>query len=67
MIGTDRWYGTMPKVCVIAWIMKTTDPEEVIDTEEMEVKKQTEGNEKRKKTKERAEKEGKERETTPTH
>ena len=39
MIGTDRWYGTMPKVCVIAWIMKTTDPEEVIDTEEMEVKK----------------------------
>ena len=39
MLGTDRWYGTMPKVCMIVWVMKTTDPEEVIDTEEMEVKK----------------------------
>jgi hypothetical protein len=39
MIGTGRWYGTMPKVCVIVWVMKTTAPEEVIDTEEMEVKK----------------------------
>jgi hypothetical protein len=30
MLGTGRWYGTMPKVCMIVWIMKTTDLEEVI-------------------------------------
>jgi hypothetical protein len=39
MLGTDRWYGTMPKECMIVWIMVTTDLEEVIHTEVMEVKK----------------------------
>ena len=29
----------MPKVCMIVWVMKTTGPEEVGDTEEMEIKK----------------------------
>jgi hypothetical protein len=68
MPGTDRWYGTMPKVCMIVWTMKMTDPEEVIDTEEVEINKiyQKERKKERKK-KESAEKEGKERETTPTH
>jgi hypothetical protein len=32
MIGTDRWYGTMPKECMAVWIMVTTDLEEVIAT-----------------------------------
>ena len=39
MLGTDRWYGAMPKVCVIVWTMETTELEEVIATEEMETKK----------------------------
>jgi hypothetical protein len=47
MIGTDMWYGTMPKVCMTVWIMKTTDLEEVIDTEEMEVKNNSQKERKR--------------------
>ena len=37
MLGSDMWYGTMPKECMIVWIMETTDLEEVIATEEMEI------------------------------
>jgi hypothetical protein len=25
MLGIDRWYGTMPIVCMIAWIMQKND------------------------------------------
>jgi hypothetical protein len=70
MLGIDRWYGTMPIVCMIAWIMqKATDIEELIaamDHGYSNETKKTERKEKRKKTKERAEKKGKERGTTPT-
>jgi hypothetical protein len=67
MLGSDRWYGTMPKECMIVWIMETTDHEEMIATRDESKRKKRERKEKRKKTKERAEKKGKECGTTPTH
>jgi hypothetical protein len=65
----SRWYGTLTKGCVIAWIIGTTGPEEMIaSTEEMKTKEEEkERKQKRKKTKERAGKKGKECGTTPTH
>jgi hypothetical protein len=29
MLGCGRWYGTMPMGCVMAWVIETTDHEEV--------------------------------------
>jgi hypothetical protein len=54
MLGSNRWYGTMPKECMIAWVMETTDLEEMTATGENKAKRE------RKKTKERAKKTGKE-------
>jgi hypothetical protein len=62
ILGSGRWYGTMSKECMTVWIMETTGLEEVI-AEGDEGKKKKGG----KKTKERAEKRGKECGTTPTH
>jgi hypothetical protein len=38
MLGNDRWYGTMPKECMVVWILHTTVPEEVKAIEEMKAK-----------------------------
>jgi hypothetical protein len=40
IIGSDRWYGTMPKGCMTVWIMETTDHEEIIATVEMKAKEE---------------------------
>jgi hypothetical protein len=29
MPGIGGWYGTMPKECMIAWVIETTGPNEV--------------------------------------
>jgi hypothetical protein len=34
VLGIDRWYGTMPKGCMVVWIIYTTDPDEVKATRE---------------------------------
>ena len=53
MLGIDRWYGTMPIVCMIVWILqKTTDIEEVIAPEKKE-RKRTRKRKKEQKRKER--------------
>ena len=51
----------MPKVCMIVWVMRTTGPEEVIDTEEMEVKKKREKKEMKRERKRKKEQKRKER------
>jgi hypothetical protein len=61
MLGTDRWYGTMPKVCLclIVWVIETTELEEVIAAVDMETKqkKQKERKRERKRKKEQKRKE----------
>jgi hypothetical protein len=64
--GSDRWYGTMPKECMTAWIMETTGLEEVIATEEMKAKEEEKGKKKKKKKRERKKK-GQKCGTMPTH
>jgi hypothetical protein len=72
MLGGVRWYGTMPKECMTAWIMETTDFGEIIATEEMKTKekkkrkKEEEKKEEENKRKSRKERKGKECGTTPT-
>ena len=54
MLGIDRWYGTMPIVCMIAWIMqKTTDIEEMIAAKEKKERKRKRKRKKEQKRKER--------------
>ena len=60
MPGSDRWYETMPKECVIVWTMETTDLEEVIATEEMKAKEEKKKRKKRER-KQKKEQKGKER------
>jgi hypothetical protein len=57
--------GTMPKECMIVWIMETTDHEEMMATEEMKAKEE-EKIETKGKRKKGAERKGKECGTTPT-
>jgi hypothetical protein len=35
MLGSDRWYVTMPKECMVVWVTETTEHEEWIATEEV--------------------------------
>jgi len=54
MLGIDRWYGTMPIVCMIVWILrKTTDLEEVIAAIEKKERKRKRKRKKEQKRKER--------------
>jgi hypothetical protein len=59
MLGCDRWYGAMPKGCVIAWVMETTDREEIIATEEMKAKEKKRKKRKEKENKRKSRKERK--------
>jgi hypothetical protein len=49
LLGSGRWYGTLAMGCVIVWIIVTTDPEEMIATEE--VLQQEEAKERKRKEK----------------
>jgi hypothetical protein len=62
MLGTDRWYGTMPKVCLcwIVWVIETTELEEVIAAVDMETK-QKKQKERKRERKRKKEQKGKER------
>jgi hypothetical protein len=72
LLGSDRWYGTMPMECMVVWIIVLNDGREEtiakVDTSGKKRKKERKKSEReRKQTKERAEKKGKECGTTPTH
>jgi hypothetical protein len=60
VLGSDKWYGTMPRECMAVWIMETTDLEEVIATEEMKAKEE-EKKEKKRERKQKKEQKRKER------
>ena len=54
MLGIDRWYGTMPIMCMIVWILqKTTDIEEVIAAINKKERKRKRKRKKEQKKKER--------------
>jgi hypothetical protein len=57
VLGSDRWYGTMPKECIIAWLMETTDIDEVIATEMKAREKKEKKKRERKQKKEQKRKE----------
>jgi hypothetical protein len=55
LLGSDRWYGTMPKGCVIAWIIVLKGNREEVIVTESEVRRRNETKRKRKKDKSRKE------------
>ena len=62
LLGNDRWYGTLTKECIMAWIIVMTDREEMTATEEMLQKERKERKTKEKKRKRNKRKEQKRKE-----
>jgi hypothetical protein len=61
LIGSGRWYGTIPKGCMTAWVMETTDFGEIIATEEMKTKEEEKQKENKRGRKQKKEQKRKER------